>query len=284
MPELPEVEVLVRHLRPRLVGRVILDAKLHRERSGRPESPASFRHKLKGFRIDAVRRRAKHLLFDLQNQATGTASVLLGHLGMTGRMYVTPRLPEIPKHTVATFNMPDGIFVFEDTRYFGRMNFELKQLDALGPEPLDDLFTPDVLAKQLSGSRQAIKVKLLDQTAIAGIGNIYASEALWRARIGPTRQAGTLTSDEYFRLHGAIKAVLHEAISFGSTVPLEFSTGGKNDGLFYYGAEAGIGGGYEERLRVYDRAGQPCERCGNSIKRSVQVGRSTFHCAGCQKR
>ena len=284
MPELPEVEVLVRHLRPRLVGRVIVDAKLHRERSGRPESPASFRQKLKGFKIDAVRRRAKHLLFDLQNPATGAASVLLGHLGMTGRMYVTPRLAEIPKHTVATFDLPDGFFIFEDTRYFGRMNFELEKLDTLGPEPLDDLFTADVLAERLSGSRQPIKVKLLDQTAIAGIGNIYASEALWRARIGPTRQAGNLTRDEYVRLHLAIKTVLHEAISFGSTVPLEFSAEGKNDGLFYYGVEAGSGGGYEERLQVYDRAGQPCERCGKPIKRSVQAGRSTFHCAGCQKR
>ncbi|HTI71632.1 MAG TPA: bifunctional DNA-formamidopyrimidine glycosylase/DNA-(apurinic or apyrimidinic site) lyase [Candidatus Limnocylindria bacterium] len=283
MPELPEVEVLVRHLRPRVTGRTIVEATLHRSKSGRPESPASFRAKLKGATIAGVRRRAKNLLFDLTGTDGKPWATLVGHLGMTGRMYVAPEVRALPKHTVVTLDLGEGIFIFEDTRYFGRMHFDLSGLEALGPEPLDDAFTPAMLALRLKGSRQPIKVKLLDQEAIAGVGNIYASEALWLAQIGPKRLAGGLKKTEIERLHCAIREVLTEAIRFGSTVPLGFSSDGKNDGLFYYGSVPGDEAGYEERLRVYDRAGQPCLRCGKPIQRIVQASRSTFFCPACQK-
>jgi formamidopyrimidine-DNA glycosylase len=284
MPELPEVEVLVRHLRPVLTGCTIVQATLHRAKSGRPETPASFRKRLKGATIRGVRRRAKHLLFDLERESDGGTDILLGHLGMTGRMYVVPELSELPKHTVATLQLSEGWFVFEDTRYFGRINFESGSLASLGPEPLDEAFTAEVLRERLAGSRQAIKVKLLDQTAIAGIGNIYASEALWHARISPKRQAARLNGPERERLCEAIRSVLNEAIAFGSTVPLGFAPGDSGDGLFYYGSKSGSPGGYEERLRVYDRDGEPCYRCGEAIRRLVQAARSTFFCPGCQRR
>ena len=284
MPELPEVEVLVRHLRPRVAGKTILAAELRRAKSGRPETPKSFQAKLQGAKITGLRRRAKNLLFDLQPTGSEGPSVLIGHLGMTGRMYVASQPEPLPKHTVATLQFADGWFIFEDPRYFGRLHFDLATLDDLGPEPLDDHFTPETLGQCLAGSRQPVKTRLLDQTAIAGIGNIYASEALWLAQISPKRASGKLSKADLVRLHAAIREVLQEAIIFGSTVPLSFATDGKGDGLFYYGSAPGESTGYEERLRVYDRAGQPCRRCCAPIGRLTQGGRSTYYCGTCQKR
>ena len=143
-------------------------------------------------------------------------------------------------------------------------------------------FTPDQFGRELKRSRQAIKVKLLDQSLVAGVGNIYASEALFRARISPKKAANRLRPDEVKRLHGTIREVLSEAIKFGSTVPVNFS-GAKSDGLFYFGRAPGVADYYEERLRVYDRAGKPCLACGAPIRRIVQAARSTFFCPACQK-
>ncbi len=131
-------------------------------------------------------------------------------------------------------------------------------------------------------SRQAVKIKLLDQTLVAGIGNIYASEALFRARVSPQLASNQLTFAQTERLWGAIRDVLTEAIECGSTVPLNFR-GGKTDGLFYFGRAPETPDFYEERLRVYDRVGKPCPRCRRAIKRIVQAARSTFYCPHCQK-
>jgi formamidopyrimidine-DNA glycosylase len=146
---------------------------------------------------------------------------------------------------------------------------------------LSAAFTVQVLASALGRSRQAIKVKLLDQTMVAGIGNIYASEALFRARVSPKRSAARLSRAQIVRLRQTIRTVLREAIASGSTLPLNF--GGGRDGLFYFGRAPGTVDYYEERLRVYDRAGRPCVVCGTPIKRIVQAARSTFYCPQCQR-
>jgi formamidopyrimidine-DNA glycosylase len=171
--------------------------------------------------------------------------------------------------------------IYEDTRYFGRLTLDTSAVKRLGPELLDDAFDQLAFGRSLKRSRQAIKVKLLDQTLVAGIGNIYASEALFRARIPPRLPARRLTVSQVARLWRAIRKVLAEAIECGSTVPLNFG-GGKLDGLFYFGRAPGTPDFYEERLRVYDRAGRPCPNCGGLIRRIRQAGRSTFYCPRCQ--
>jgi formamidopyrimidine-DNA glycosylase len=143
-------------------------------------------------------------------------------------------------------------------------------------------FTVAGLVRALHGSRQPIKVKLLDQSLVAGIGNIYASEALFRARLAPTLPARDLTPAQAARLWRAIRAVLREAIKCGTTVPLNYAGTGARDGLFYFGRAPGAPDYYEERLRVYDRAGRPCVTCGTPIKRQVQAARSTYYCPHCQ--
>jgi formamidopyrimidine-DNA glycosylase len=154
----------------------------------------------------------------------------------------------------------------------------------LGPEPLDDGFTVQSFAKSLKRSTQAIKVKLLDQSLVAGVGNIYASEALFQAGIPPGLAARSLRLVEVERLWTAIRAMLAQAIECGSTVPLNYAGVGQRDGLFYFGRAPETPDYYAERLLVYDRAGQPCARCGSSIKRRVQAARSTFYCPTCQRR
>jgi formamidopyrimidine-DNA glycosylase len=155
-------------------------------------------------------------------------------------------------------------------------------LDDLGPEPLGNGFTPETFALALGRSAQPIKVKLLDQRVVAGIGNIYASEVLFRARLSPRRPARRLTAEQVRRLWQAIREVLAEAVKWGSTVPLNGSGAGDRDGLFYYGQTPGTPVFYEERLQVYDRAGEPCRRCGRPIRRIVQAARGTYFCPGCQ--
>jgi formamidopyrimidine-DNA glycosylase len=208
--------------------------------------------------------------------------VLVGHLGMTGRMYLLPAKDRLPKHAAVVLNLGRENFVFEDTRYFGRLTLDGSVLARLGPEPLDTAFTAKGLAKALRRSQQAIKVRLLDQALLAGVGNIYASEALFRAGIAPSLSARKLTSVQVQRLWRAVRAVLREAIACGSTVPLNYAGQGERDGLFYFGKAPGAPDYYEERLRVYDRVGKPCPKCGAAIKRRVQAARSTFYCPRCQ--
>jgi formamidopyrimidine-DNA glycosylase len=172
--------------------------------------------------------------------------------------------------------------IYEDARYFGRLTLDNSAVKRLGPEPLDESFNKSAFGRSLKRSRQAIKIKLLDQTLIAGIGNIYASEALFHACIPPRLPARRLAGSQVARLWRAIRKVLAEAIACGSTVPLNFG-GNKTDGLFYFGRAAGTPDYYEERLKVYGRAGRPCSNCGGLIKRIRQAGRSTFYCPHCQR-
>lgn len=282
MPELPEVEVLVRHLRRTLPGKVVRDVQVNRARILRPTSARQIRLLLTGARFTAISRRGKYLLFELRPRLGGESVRLLGHLGMTGRMFLALKKAPIPKHAAVVFDLGRTNFIFEDTRYFGRLSLDLSAVDRLGPEPLEDGFSVEAFARELKRSRQAIKVKLLDQTVVAGVGNIYASEALFRARISPKKAANRLNLDQIKALRGAIREVLTEAIEFGSTVPVNM-TGAKSDGLFYFGSAPDAGDYYEERLRVYDRAGKPCQVCGTPIRRIVQAARSTFFCPTCQE-
>ena len=283
MPELPEVEVLVRHLRPLLGGRTIRAVQVRRAKVVGPASTRSFTQVLCGARFCGVARRGKYLLFELRQAGRAEPLTLVGHLGMTGRMYLLSARERLPKHAAVVLNLGRENFVFEDTRYFGRLTLNGGALGRLGPEPLGAEFTAKGFAKALGRSQQAIKVKLLDQSLLAGIGNIYASEALFRAGVSPTLPARQLTSAQVLRLWRAIRAVLREAVACGSTVPLNYAGQGKRDGLFYFGRAPGTPDYYEERLRVYDRAGQPCSKCGTAIQRLVQAARSTFYCPRCQR-
>ena len=282
MPELPEVEVLARQLERTLPGKTIREVRVYRAKILRPTPERSLRTALTGATFQSVSRRGKYLIFELSRRGRGGPLRLLGHLGMTGRMFLALKKSPMPKHAAVVLDLGRTNFIFEDTRYFGRLSLDLAAVEKLGPEPLAGTFTPDQFGRELKRSRQAIKVKLLDQSLVAGVGNIYASEALFRARISPKKAANRLRPDEVKRLHGTIREVLSEAIKFGSTVPVNFS-GAKSDGLFYFGRAPGVADYYEERLRVYDRAGKPCLACGAPIRRIVQAARSTFFCPACQK-
>jgi formamidopyrimidine-DNA glycosylase len=278
MPELPEVEVLARRLRPLLRGKTIRSVSVSRPRATRPTHPAELQKALVGATFGNVLRRGKYFLFELHVKKSKKPLTVLGHLGMTGRMFLALKKEKMPKHAAIVFDLGSHNFVYEDWRYFGRMSLDLSPIEALGPEPED--LKPEAFTQSLKNSRQPIKVKLLDQSLIAGVGNIYASEALYLARISPKLPANRLTLAQARELLRAIRAILKEAIKFGSTVPLKVESD-KAGALFYFSEESG--GFTAERLRVYDRAGKPCLRCGTEIERIIQAARSTFFCPHCQR-
>lgn len=282
MPELPEVEVLARHLRPLIRNKTIRAINVRREKSLRPTSTKEFQRKLIGAKFKDLSRRGKYLVFELQPKSSGKKISVLGHLGMTGRMYVALKNEKLPKHAAVVFDLGNRNFIYEDYRYFGRMTLDLSPVERLSPEPLDKKFSPEFLADALKRSRQPVKVKLLDQTVAAGVGNIYAGEALFRSKISPKLAANKLTAAQIKSLWRAIRKTLRHAIHFGSTVPLKFASG-KSDGLFYFGRADDGENFYHERLLVYDRAGEPCLNCRTKIQRITQAARSTFFCPRCQK-
>lgn len=281
MPELPEIEVLVRHLRPRLRDKTIRGVEVRRAKVLLPDSPQRFRRAVLGAKFAGLSRRGKYLLFRLRTRTGARPLLMLGHLGMSGRMFLARKEGALPKHAAAVFDLGDRNFIYEDPRYFGRMTLDATAVMKLGPEPLGADFRPTEFAAALKRSRQPVKVRLLDQTLVAGVGNIYASEALFRAGISPKLAANRLTRAQAHRLRRAVREVLAEAIECGSTVPLNFGAG-KTDGLFYFGRAPDAPDYYAERLRVYDRAGRPCSRCRHPIRRIRQAGRATFYCPCCQ--
>ncbi|HEX3627481.1 MAG TPA: bifunctional DNA-formamidopyrimidine glycosylase/DNA-(apurinic or apyrimidinic site) lyase [Verrucomicrobiae bacterium] len=283
MPEMPEVEILARHLRPLLRGKTIRGVTVRRERATRPTSPPEFERALAGSKFKDLHRRGKYLLFELEPEKRSEDRlpdfIVMGHLGMSGRMFIALKGEELPTHAAVIFDLGDRNFIYEDWRYFGRMSLDLSPLDELGPEPSE--FSPETFAAALKQSRQPIKIKLLDQSLIAGVGNIYASEALFRARISPKLAANHLSRAQAKSLLRAVREVLNHAVKFGSTVPLK-TMSGKSDGLFYFNDDGE--GYYEKRLRVYDRAGKPCvNKCGADIKCITQGARSTYFCPRCQR-
>lgn len=283
MPELPEVEVLVRHLAPLIRDRRIIDAEVRRPKILAPTSVKKFNESLIDATFVDLTRRGKYLLFEMRRSKPPSTFVLVGHLGMTGRMYLSESDHPLPKHAAVVLQLDRDKFIFEDTRCFGRLTLDTGGLEKLGPEPLSDDFTLETFSKRLKQSAQSVKVKLLDQRLVAGVGNIYASEALFRAGISPRTAARRLRPAQVGRLWQSIRDTLADAIAAGSTVPLNYSGTGTRDGLFYFGRASGTKNSYEERLRVYDRQGEPCWTCRTRIKRIVQAARSTFYCSQCQR-
>jgi formamidopyrimidine-DNA glycosylase len=275
MPELPEVEHVVRALAKAVTGRRIIAADLRLARLSPSISRSTFKRKLKGARIESVDRRGKYILVHLDS-----AAVLMVHLRMTGKFVRLNADQDLPPHAHAIFYLDDEHrLVFCDMRQFGRMNivtrtklFETRELSQLAPEPLLDEFTPAYLHQILSRSRRSLKTLLLDQTRILGLGNIYAAEALFLARISPFAIAASLSKARTLRLHQAIRDVLEEAIESGSTLRIDLADGGSS----YFGS-------LDKFWRVYEREGEPCVNCGTRIRRVVQAARSTYYCPRCQR-
>ena len=270
MPELPEVETIVRDLDRLASGSRIRAVEVLRPDLIEGEGAEPFARRLCGARIRGVSRRAKNLVFDLG------AERMVVNLGMTGRLLVVPGDAELPPHLGVRFALDDGrSLLYQDIRRFGRLEHlsreEWERRDrALGLEPLSEEFDAEALHRLTRGSKVAIKTWLMDQRKVVGVGNIYASEALFRARVHPRLRAGRITRPQAARIRDAVCEVLREAIEFRGTTLLD------------YRDAAGEQGGFAPRLRVYDRAGEPCTVCGNPIRRIVQGGRSTFFCAVCQ--
>ena len=283
MPELPEVEILARHLGPLLKNRTIRGVEVLRKRVIAPTTELELAKALRGATFDDLIRRGKYLLFGLRSPDHDKPTLLLGHLGMTGRMFLIDPAASVPKHAAVTLDLGNLRFVFEDTRYFGRLTLDTEALSRLGPEPLGPEFTPKYLAAELKRSTQAIKIKMLDQSLVAGVGNIYASEALFCARISPRIAARRLKPAQISRLCQCVREVLNRAINLGSALALTFAGDGSSDGLFYYGSDGTNAGSLEERFAVYDRAGLPCGVCQTPIRRIVQAARSTYYCPQCQR-
>ena len=277
MPELPEVELVARNLERMVSGRTILRAKMLRPLLAPHSTPAQFARWLRGSRIESVGRRGKHILFMLDN-----ARVLIVHLRMSGRFLLLSTEAAFPKHTHAIFHLDNGrTLVFTDQRHFGLMKivtteklFEAKELRRLAPEPFSEEFSVDYLHSVFQHSRRALKELLLDQTRVTGLGNIYAAEALFRARIHPSKTSASLSRKRVILLYDSIRHVLTEAIARISAMAIDMEN---IDGVYF-------SGGADERWRVYDREGLPCHECGGLIRRIKQSGRSTFFCPRCQRR
>jgi len=274
MPELPEVESVRRQLEPALLGRRFERVRVDDARLVRPSDPAEVAAELEGERVAAVERRGKYLVVRFE-----TGRVLLIHLRMTGSLLHAPTgsLPEDP-HRRAVVRLDDGSDVaYRDVRRFGTwLLLEPGEAEPylgrrVGDEPLDALFTAARLGERLSGRRTSLKAALLDQRTLAGLGNIYADEALWRARLNPLRPAADLDEAELERLHRAIRAALEQGLARqGST-------------LRDYRLPDGSGGTMQDEFRVYGRGGEPCPRCGSPIDKIRVAGRGTWYCPSCQR-
>jgi len=274
VPELPEVETVRRRLQPLLEGRTLAEVEILDGRLTRPHDPDEVAAELRGERVDEVARRGKYLIVRF---ASGRA--LLVHLRMTGAFLHAPAgsLPGDP-HRRAVVRMDDRSDVaYRDVRRFGTwLLLEPEEVEPylavrLGPEPLEDDFTPEFLRERLRGRRAPLKAAVLDQRTVAGLGNIYADEALWRARLHPRREAGTLRRPQLELLHGTIREALELGIARqGST-------------LRDYRTPDGAPGTMQHEFAVYGRLGEPCDRCGTPIERIVVGGRGTWFCPRCQR-
>jgi formamidopyrimidine-DNA glycosylase len=274
MPELPEVETMVRDLQSRVTSRTIVGVETPFTGTIRFPDPSEFVQRLTGRRITCIWRRGKYAVFELDS---GDALIL--HRGMTGSLLL--RSPDAPRepHARLIFRLDDGSELrFDDPRKFGKAFLmhaagEERPMPwvRMGPEPLTPDFTPEYLATVFRGRKAPVKPLLLNQEIVAGLGNIYVDESLFRAGIHPLRPAGSLSSDEIARLHGAIRGVLAHAVDGRGTT---FST---------YRDIEGRQGTYQATLSVFRKAGEPCPTCGTPIERTVVVGRGTHFCPECQR-
>jgi len=279
MPELPEVETVVRDLRPYVVGRTIARASVHWRRTIAAPTAREFKREIGGCKIVALTRRGKFLVFGLRSRGAARRvsadKYLLVHLRMTGGFSLG--LPAAPrdKHIHVILQFSDGHELrFRDTRKFGRMwlvDDPSRVTGRLGPEPLE--ISAQEFAARFERRRGHLKPLLLDQTFLAGLGNIYVDESLWYARLHPLRAAETLTRAERRRLYRAIQQVLTRAIAVGGT---------SIDVM--YKRVNGASGGFQDSLRAFDREKRPCRRCGTPIQKTVVGQRGTHFCPACQKR
>jgi formamidopyrimidine-DNA glycosylase len=271
MPELPEVETTRRGIAPAVVGHKIVRA-IVREPRLRWRVPRSLAAEVAGQSVGALRRRAKYLIFDLDRGA------LILHLGMSGSLRLLPAETIHLAHDHVDLVLDSGLCLrFNDPRRFGSLLWTTKDplahplLASLGPEPLSNEFDGEYLAKAAKGRRVAIKQLLMNSQIVVGVGNIYASEALFRARIRPRRAAGRLRREEFDALAKAIKEVLADAIRAGGTT------------LRDYMNAQGMPGYFSQELFVYERLDEPCRICRTPIKHFVQGQRSTYFCPRCQR-
>ena len=275
MPELPEVETVRRRLEPELVGRRLERVDIRDPRLTRPFDPAGVAAELEGELVAALDRRGKYLVFRFES-----GRVLLVHLRMTGQLLHAngDSLPAEDAHRRAVVRLDDGSdVIYRDVRRFGTwLLVEPGELgpyldDRVGHEPLARAFTPKRLGEVLVGRRAPVKAVLLDQRRLAGVGNIYADEALWRAGIHPRRPAGELADAEIAALHRSVRAALRAGIArHGAT-------------LSNYRQPDGASGRMQEEFKVYGRGGEPCDRCGTPIEKTRVAGRGTWYCPSCQR-
>jgi formamidopyrimidine-DNA glycosylase len=281
MPELPEVETVRRGLAPAMEGKRILRVQTRRKDLRFP-FPENFNQRIEGARMKHLGRRAKYLVGELSN-----GEALIMHLGMTGRFTVSGIKPgkfhhaagEDEKHDHVVFEMQGGArVVFNDARRFGFM--DLWPVDDLenyapfsgrGPEPISNAFSGAYLAEAFKGKKTPVKSALLDQNVVAGLGNIYVCEALFRSGISPKKLAGAIRKDRLETLAVEVRKVIEEAIVAGGSTISDFR---QSDGELGY---------FQHSFQVYDREGDACVVCAKPVKRMVQSGRSTFYCAGCQR-
>lgn len=273
MPELPEVETIVRGLRDLITGHKINQVWVREPKLIVFPAEDEFKRQLNGREVIALNRRGKYILINLEGGKT-----LVVHLRMTGKLLVKPREIDVDKHTHIIFELDNGMDLrFHNVRKFGRVYLvdtgswqEAGGLAELGPEPLSDKFTLTELKNRIKGRKMMIKSLLLNQKFIAGLGNIYTDEALFRAGISPKRRADTLSDEELERLYRAIRRVLELGIEYGGTT---FSD---------YLDARGKQGEFQKKLLVYRQTGENCPQCGHEIIREKIGGRSSHYCPGCQ--
>jgi len=277
MPELPEVEVLRRSLAP-LVGDTIAAVEVHDPRLREPVDETALQA-LVGGRVEELARRAKYLRIHLSRPQWSQGRTLVVHLGMSGRLTLVPGDAPPAPHEHVVFRLGSGKkLAFRDPRRFGLVFAALTPgLDQdphfvhLGFEPLSDALSGETLRQAAERRRGPVKSFLMDAAVVVGLGNIYATEALFRAGIHPTRSVARISKRRWDRLADSIQAVLRDAIAEGGTTLNDFSDGEGRSGYF------------QVSLAVYGREGEPCPRCGRTLKRIVQSNRSTFYCPGCQR-
>lgn len=274
MPELPEVEVLRRSLEPHLVGDWIARVEVRNPALREPVDGIRLRRLARGREVTGLRRRSKYLLIDL----TGGRSVAV-HLGMSGRLTLVPASAASELHEHVVFHLRSGRQLrLRDPRRFGLVFAYVTEEEAgephfaqLGVEPLEAGFSGEILSRAAAARRGPVKPFLMDATVAVGVGNIYASESLFRAGIHPARSVARISRASWDRLAAAVIAVLRQAIVQGGTTLNDFADGEGRSGYF------------QVSLAVYDREEKPCPRCGRPVRRIVQAGRSTFYCPGCQR-
>ena len=275
MPELPEVETIVRQLAPRLEGHRITRARLAKTDVLRRVTKPRLLKTITGNAFEEVSRRAKHAVLRL---ASGHRLVVQPRMTGSLVVYDRPLTRDEAKYAVLTCTLEDGrLFVYRDVRRLGTVWLLDERgwatyTGRIGPEPLDETFTPFVFAERLQGTRAAVKKTIMDQRRVAGIGNIYANEALFEAGIDPSKRTDKLSLEEFARLHAAVQSVLERAVASAGTTVRDYRTGTGERGRFQF------------ELKVYGRGGEPCVQCGKKLVTTHTIDlRATTFCPTCQR-